>query len=72
MDSVAKSYLEKMLEGCKMGMSQIDEALTSVGEQLDQIVSQKEQMEDQREEIRTTQVDLEKLLGVTDEESEED
>ena len=71
MDSVAKSYLEKMLEGCKMGMSQIDEALTS-GEQLDQIVSQKEQMEDQREEILTTKVDLEKLLGVTDEESETD
>jgi hypothetical protein len=72
MDSVAKSYLEKMLEGCKMGMTQIDEALKSVEDNLEQINSQKEQMEDQREEILTTKVDLEKLLGVTDEESEED
>jgi len=64
MDKVSKKYLERMLEGCEMGLSQIDEAIASVSAQLGQVQTQFDEMSQQKEEMLEAQADLTKLLGV--------
>ena len=64
MDKVTKKYLEKMLDGCDMGLSQIDQAIESVRNQLEEVQKQFDEMMEQKDEMITAQADLTKLLGV--------
>ena len=64
MDKVTKKYLEKMLEGCEMGLTQIDQAIESVKDQLKEVQKQSDEMMKQKNEMITARHDLTKLLGV--------
>ena len=51
-----------MLEGCDAGLEQVKTALENANLQVEQMLEQKEEME-------TAQVDLRKMLGLSEEEA---
>ena len=62
MNKLEKKYLERMLEGCDAGLEQVNTALENANLQIEQMLEQKEEME-------TAQVDLRKMLGLSEEEA---
>ena len=61
MNDIEQKHLTRMLEGTKVGLAQLDEAITMAEDQLSS-------MQDQRKEMQEAVEELSALLGVTEEE----
>ena len=65
MNDVTQKYLARMLEGAEQGLEQVNATMP-------QINAQVEQMEEQKKEMETAVAELKDLLGLTEEQEEED
>jgi ABC-type transporter Mla subunit MlaD len=65
MTEVTEKYLARMLEGAEQGLAQVEAAIDQINDQLTK-------MHDQRDELNTAVTELKDLLGLEEEEQEED
>ena len=65
MNDVTEKYLARMLEGAEQGLAQVEAAIDQINDQLTK-------MHDQWDELNTAVTELKDLLGLEEEEEEED
>ena len=65
MNDITEKYLARILEGAEQGLTQVEMAIEQINDQL-------AKMHDQRDEMSTAVTELKDLLGLEEEEQEED